>query len=118
MVLVDTSAWVQHLRHGSAKLRNLLDDGEVAVHPFIVGELACGNLRNRDGILGLLRALPEVPVASHDEVLHMLEARRLHGCGLGWVDAHILASAIMDGTAIWTLDHALRRAAAKVGVAG
>ncbi len=117
MVLVDTSVWVQHLRSGNARLRALLQDGEVAVHPFVVGELACGNLRNRRGILGLLQALPEVPIASQEEVLHLIEARRLYGRGFGWVDAHILASAILAGTWIWTLDRALHRASAKVGIA-
>jgi predicted nucleic acid-binding protein len=117
MILVDTSVWIEHLRWGSPRLRSLLYDDEVVCHPFVVGELACGMLRNREEILGKLRTLPEARVADQNEVLRFLETHRLYGRGLGWVDAHILASALLTGCTLWTLDQALRRAAAGLGIA-
>ena len=112
MILVDTSVWIEHLRAGSDRLRTLLFDEQVLCHPFIVGELACGTLRNQQEILGLLSALPEARVAEHDEVLHLVEGRHLYGRGLGWVDAHLLASALLTRCTLWTLDKPLRKAAA------
>ena len=96
MVLVDTSVWVDHFRKGNAGLTKLLNEGEVLCHPFIVGELGCGNLRNRDEILGLLVALPEVQVAEQEEALHLVSEHKLHGSGLGWIDVHLLASALLN----------------------
>ena len=112
MVLVDTSVWIDHLRRGSAELSTLLDQGAVLCHPFVIGELACGNLRRRDEILGHLQALPEAVTAEHDEVLHLVREHRLHGQGIGWVDAHLLASARLSGCRLWTRDRALATAAA------
>jgi len=109
MILVDTSVWVQHLREGNEQLKALLLKGQVVTHPFVIGELACGNLRNRAEILGLLKALPRVSIAEHDEVMHLLSSRRLYSRGLGWVDVHLLASALLAGCGVWTLDEALRR---------
>ena len=111
MILVDTSVWVQHLRVGSSRLHALLHDDQVLCHPFVMGELACGNLRRREQILDLLAALPEARLAEHHEVLHLLESARLCGRGLGWVDLHLLASALISGCALWTLDRPLQRAA-------
>jgi predicted nucleic acid-binding protein len=111
MVLVDTAVWVQHLRQGSAALARLLTDGQVVCHPFVVGELACGHLKNRSEILGLLSSLPCAEVASHEEVLQFIDAHRLMGKGLGYVDIHILASAVLTGVPIWTLDKQLRQTA-------
>jgi predicted nucleic acid-binding protein len=111
MILVDTSVWIDHLRAGSDRLRSLLFDEQVLCHPFIVGELACGTLRNRREILGMLRALPEAHLVEHEEVLSVLEARRLYGRGLGWVDAHLLASTLLTGCTLWTFDKPLGRAA-------
>ena len=111
MILVDTSVWIQHLKTGSSKLSSLLCDEQVLSHPHVVGELACGNLRNRQEILGLLNALPRVRVAEHREVLHLIEAQRLHSRGIGWIDAHLLASALLSGCSLWTLDKPLRKAA-------
>ena len=116
MTLVDTSVWVEHLRRGSPRLRELLDDGEVLGHPFVLGEIACGNLANRHEILDLLGSLPPAAEASHAEALHALRAHRLHGKGLGWVDVHLLASALLSGAALWTLDAALARQARRCGV--
>jgi predicted nucleic acid-binding protein len=107
MILVDTSVWIEHLRRGSRRLAELLEDDQVVSHPFVLGELACGNLRNRGEILGLLGELPRALVAEHHEVLHLIEDRRLYGRGLGWVDAHLLASCLMTGCKVWTLDKSL-----------
>ena len=117
MILVDTSIWVDHLRKGSTTLRSLLDEGGVAIHPFIIGELACGSMRKRDEILELLNELPQVGVADQREVLHLVEAEQLHGQGIGWIDAHLLASARLSGALIWTADKRLRSAAAALGLA-
>ena len=113
MTLVDTSVWVQHLRHGSSELRSLLDNGEVLCHPFIVGEIACGNIKNRDEVINLLRSLPEVLVAEHDEVMQFLCDKKLSGRGLGWIDLHLLASASLSRAGLWTMDRALQRVVEK-----
>lgn len=116
MILVDTSVWIQHLRKGSDRLRSLLHDELVLCHPFVVGELACGTLRNRQEVLSLLRALPQARAAEHEEVLHLLEGRHLYGRGLGWIDAHLLASALLTGCTLWTFDKPLGRAAAALDI--
>lgn len=108
MILADTSVWVDHLRRGSALLATLLERQEILTHPFVTGELACGNLRNRAEILDLLRALPAATAATDDEVLAFLESRRLMGKGIGWVDVHLLAAtALTDGALLWTRDRRL-----------
>jgi predicted nucleic acid-binding protein len=117
MVLVDTSVWVTHLRGMRADLVDLLTDGEVACHPFVVGELACGNLKNRTEILSLLESLPMVVAAEHEEVLQFIESHRLMGKGLGYVDVHLLASAALSRLPIWTLDKQLERVADLLGFA-
>lgn len=117
MILVDTSVWVHHFRTGSARLAVLLDDAQVVCHRFVIGELACGNLANRQETLILLAALPQAQAAEHEEVLRFVESRRLVGRGLGWVDAHLLASALLTKCALWTLDKPLRRAAVELRVA-
>ena len=111
MTLVDTSVWVDHLRKGDQELRSLLDEGSVLCHPFVIGELACGNLKNRGEILSLLEALPTSTVASHEEVLHLLSEQKLHGKGLGWIDMHLLVSALLSKSRLWTTDKTLARAA-------
>jgi predicted nucleic acid-binding protein len=115
-MLVDTSVWVDHLSRGNPALVDLLEAGEVETHPFVVGELALGHLRWREGILEYLAALPPVPPAEHGEVLRLVEERGLAGSGLGWVDAHLLASALLGGTRVWTLDRPLASAAASLGI--
>jgi len=97
MLLVDTSVWVDHLRGHDAALADLLSAGEAACHPFVIGELACGGIRNRQEVLSLLAALPSLPKAEEDEVLLLIERRRLMGRGLGLVDMHLLASCAMAG---------------------
>ena len=116
MILVDTSVWIEHLRKGSERLRSLLYDEQVLCHPFLLGELACGTLQNRQEILSTLKALPEARVAEQEEVLRFLEARRLYGRVLGWVDANLLASTLLTGCTLWTFDKPLRRAAAALNV--
>jgi len=116
MVLVDTSLWVGHLREMHAGLANLLADGEVACHPFIMGELACGNLKNRTEVLSLLGALPMVATAEHEEVLAFIESHSLMGKGLGYVDVHLLASVALSRVPIWTFDKKLEQVADMLGV--
>lgn len=116
MVLVDTSVWVEHLRRGEAQLEALLGEGEVLCHPFVVGELACGNLRNREEVLELLAALPSLGKAGDDEVLAFVGRNRLHGKGLGLIDMHLLASCVLARQPIWTMDLKLAKSAAELGL--
>ena len=115
MTLVDTSIWISHLRRGNDRLRALLEDGQVLCHPFIVGEIACGSIKNRDEVLGLLAILPQVTVAEHDEVLNLAHRRHLYGRGLGWIDLHLLTSAILSNALLWTDDRRLAAVAAEMG---
>jgi predicted nucleic acid-binding protein len=115
-VLVDTSVWIDHLRRGRPELRASLEADEVVCHPFVVGELACGTIKRRDEVLSLLTALPQATVADHAEVMHLIETHQLIGKGIGWIDAHLLASTRLDGETLWTLDGALKKAARIVGV--
>lgn len=116
MVLVDTSVWIDHLRRGNQRLAGLLNEDLVVGHPFVTGELACGNLRNRREILGLMAALPVTPMADQEEVLQFLESERLHGRRLGWIDVHLLASARLMGCRLWSLDKALLSVAASLNL--
>jgi predicted nucleic acid-binding protein len=111
MVLVDTSIWVTHLRQGSRQLEKLLMDAEVMCHPFIIGELACGNLKNRNEIISLLQSLPMVPMIEFDEFLFFIDRNHLMGNGIGFVDVHLLASAQLTGVPLWTADKRLKSAA-------
>lgn len=116
MILADTSVWVDHLRHGNARLAAWLREGEVAGHPFVTGEIALGHLKRRAEILALLGDLPQAPVAEHQEVLRFVERHELAGSGLGWVDAHLLAAAALDRLLLWTLDRRLAAAASTLGL--
>ena len=111
MLLADTSVWVEHFRRGRADLAELLSKGLVLMHPCVVGELACGTLKDRAIILWQLNSLPSAQLATNSEVLHLIEDRRLWGQGLGWVDAQLLASALLSHSRFWTLDKRLERAA-------
>jgi predicted nucleic acid-binding protein len=117
VILVDTSVWIEHLRRGSARLATLLADAAVLCHPFIVGELACGNLRNRVAVLASLARLEAAPLASHDEVMALVDRHGLAGRGLGLVDVHLLAAARLTPARFWTLDARLAAAAKRLGVA-
>jgi len=111
MVLVDTSVWVSHLRDGNAELANLLNNGMVLCHPLIVGELACGNLKERAVIISFLQLLPKSIEAEHEEVLSFIENNRLMGKGIGYVDVQLIASAVLTGVPIWTFDKKLSQIA-------
>jgi len=111
MVLVDTPIWVTHLRQGSRQLEKLLMGAEVMCHPFIIGELACGNLKNRNEIISLLQSLPMAPTIEFDEFLFFIDRNHLMGKGIGFVDVHLLASAQLTGVPLWTADKRLKSAA-------
>ncbi len=117
MILVDTSIWVDHLRRGLPDLTELLEGGEVLCHPFVIGEIALGQLQRRTEILGLLAALPSAPEASHDEVLDFVGSHRLAARGIGWVDAHLLASASLATARLWSADRRLTAAARSLELA-
>ena len=116
MVLVDTSIWLDHLRTGYDRLIELLNEGRVLVHPFVIGELACGNIKNRAEILALLHTLPLSTVAEAEEIIDFIDANRLMGKGLGYVDVHMLASAILSNVRLWTGDKPLANTARVMGV--
>lgn len=118
MILVDTSVWIDHLRGGDARLAHLLESGVVLMHPFVVGEIACGSLSERASILELLGDLPATAVAENAEVLAFIERHALHGQGIGYIDVHLLASTVLtDGASLWTRDKRLHRLAGDLGCA-
>lgn len=118
MILVDTSVWVDHLRGGDTQLAALLERGSVVMHPFVVGEIACGSLTHRASIIELLCELPAAAVAESEEVLGFIERHALHGKGIGYVDVHLLASvALTQGASLWTRDKRLQAAADDLGCA-
>ena len=118
MILVDTSVWVDHLRAGDPALAATLEAGQAMMHPFVLGELACGNLRNRQEALELLSKLPHAPTATDAEALTFIEQRALMGRGIGYIDVHLLASAALSGTALlWTRDRRLAIVAAELELA-
>lgn len=118
MILTDTSVWIDHLRKGEPLLARALDQGQVSVHPFILGELACGNLENRSEVLQLLANLPKAPMATEAEALDFIERRALMGAGIGYIDVHLLASAMLaSATRLWTRDKRLAAVAAELGIA-
>ena len=118
MILVDTSVWIEHFRSAGSILTQLLSDGEVLGHPFVLGELALGNLQQREVLLSDLRELPQAAVASDEEVLQFVDHQVLFGRGIGYVDAHLLAAArLTAGSKLWTHDRRLRAVAAQLGLA-
>ena len=116
-VLVDTSVWIDHWRSGDRRLAQLLDRNTVLVHPFVLGEIALGHVMSRAAVLADLATLDAPHVAEHAEVLTLIDRERLWGRGIGWVDAHLLASALLDRIGLWTLDAPLARVARELGVA-
>jgi predicted nucleic acid-binding protein len=117
LILADTSIWIDHLRSGNTELRKHLDQGKIAIHPFISAELALGSLQKRAKTLALLHLLPQVRVARLSEVHLAIEARRLYGLGIGLTDAHLIASVFLDSpTQLWTRDKRLREAAESLGI--
>jgi hypothetical protein len=111
MVLVDTSVWINHLRGSDPGLVSLLNAGQVLAHPLVIGELACGNLKDRPKIIANLAALPAAMVASDAEILDLIDRHKLYGQGLGWIDAHLLAAALLSHARLWTIDKSLKDAA-------
>ncbi|MEC4676861.1 MAG: PIN domain-containing protein [Nitrospirota bacterium] len=116
MVLVDTSIWVSHFREGDKYLQDLLLNESVLCHPFVIGELACGHLKNREEIIALLKALPRAKTVENDEILQFIENKRLRGKGIGIIDVHLLASPIISKVQLWTDDKQLQRAADKLNI--
>jgi predicted nucleic acid-binding protein len=117
VILVDTSVWIDHLRYGDSSLVNILNTGQVLAHPFVIGELALGSLRQRDVILETLNNLPRTKIATDEEVLTFINLSKLYGLGIGYIDAHLLASVrLTSGTLLWTRDKRLRAAANQLGL--
>lgn len=117
MIVIDTSVWIDHLREADPTLIALLGDGRQRVHPFVIGELALGSLRDRTTVLTLLERMPSAPIAEPDDVIHLITEQALHGLGIGYVDAHLLASAkLMPGSRIWTRDKRLAAVSERLGL--
>ena len=117
MILVDTSVWIDHLRYGDSTLANLLNTGRVLAHPFVIGELALGNLQQRDVILNTLNDMPRAKIATDEEVLGFINQNKLYGLGIGYIDAHLLTSVrLTPGTLLWTQDKRLCAAANRLGL--
>lgn len=117
MILVDTSVWIDHFRQGDLELTDLLNSGNVLSHQFIIGEIALGNLHNRDFILGTLQNLPQATIASDKEILHFIHSYSLFGKGIGYIDAHLLATTMLSpGSLLWTRDKRLLTEASRLGV--
>jgi predicted nucleic acid-binding protein len=116
MTLADTSTWVNHLRRRDALLFQLLVHRSIVIHPFVLGELAAGTIPDRPVALRYLRRLPQTPIARDSEVHHLVETRKLWGRGLGWVDLHLLASALFGRFTMLTEDRRLREAAQELGI--
>jgi len=117
VILVDTSVWVDHLRDGDRRLAELLNTGRVLAHPFVIGEIALGHLRRRETILEALQDLPRAPVATEAEVLELIGRHALAGLGVGHIDVHLLASARLGASTLWTRDRRLARVAGTLGLA-
>lgn len=118
MILLDTSVWIDHLRQSDAQVVSLLQSDLVLVHPFVIGELACGNLKSRTDILELLSTLPQVRVAQEHEVLFFIDRHKLMGQGIGYIDAHLLAATVLtEGAKLWTRDKRLDQLAQRLGLA-
>ena len=116
MILVDTSVWVDHFRNGNVHLQGLLMDGDVLCHPFVIGELACGHLKKRKEIIELLQTLPSAQMAQDEEILQFIEIKKIFGTGLGWVDIHLIASAMLTKTLLWTQDAKLHTLATQLNI--
>ncbi len=116
MVLVDTSVWINHLRNNDRQLEKLLFSGSVVCHPHIIGELACGNIQNRQEIVSLLQALPQTSLIDFEEFLYFIEQNQLHSKGVGLVNIHLLASTKLEQIPLWTADKRLQSASAELNL--
>jgi predicted nucleic acid-binding protein len=118
VILVDTSIWIDHLRSGDAILTELLVNSAVLAHPWVIGELALGNLSRREEVLGLLGWLPQATVARDDEILRLITQKTLYGAGIGYVDAQLLAATrLTPDTRLWTRDKRLSAITGRLGLA-
>lgn len=117
MILADSSVWIDHLKKSDPVFSHLLQDMQVFVHPFVIGDIALGSLKNRKIQLTYMNLLPSAETATDEEVQIMIERHALFGIGIGYVDAHLLASARISSASLWTRDKRLNQAAAKLGVA-
>lgn len=118
MILVDTSVWMEHINREIGSLTDLLEAEEVLVHPFVIGELAMGNIRRREMLLGDLHKMPRAIIATDQEVLRLIGEHRLFGRGIGYIDAHLLAATRLSADAsLWTFDQRLVAAALQLGIA-
>jgi len=118
VILVDTSVWVDHLRAGNRALTDLLGTGMVLAHPFVIGELALGGLRQRELVLSALSDLPQAGIATDAEALHFIDRHALFGRGVGYIDIHLLAAVrLIAGAALWTHDKRLHGVADRLGLA-
>jgi predicted nucleic acid-binding protein len=117
MILVDTSVWADHIRRKNEAMADLMNDGQVLIHPFVIGELALGNLENREIYLSSLNVLPTSIVATDEEVMSMIESKALFGSGIGYIHVHLLASASLSRAKFWTNDKRLHSAAIRLGLA-
>ena len=116
MVLVDTSVWINHLHTGNPKLKILLLETAVFSHPFIIGELACGNIKNRKEVFSLLGTLPTSLEVTSKEFHYFVEHNKLMGKGIGFVDIHLLASARLSRILLWTEDKNLKKVARRLNL--
>ena len=115
-ILVDTSVWIKHLRESEKNLVRLLEQGLVACHPFIIGELACGGIKNRHEIISLLNDLPSTDILDHYDIMEFIEYRKIMNKGIGYVDVHLLGSALVTETPLWTFDKALKKIANQLSI--
>jgi len=115
MILVDSSVWIDHFRKGNEELRELLYSNQVMLHDFVIGELALGNFRNRKIVLQMLSDLPKAICATTDEAFLFIDKHRLYGLGIGYIDSHLLASAMLTEARLWTNDKKLKEIAVKLG---
>ena len=115
-ILVDTSVWIKHLREGDQTLTRLLEHGLVACHPFIIGEIACGGIKNRYEIISLLNDLPSTDILDHSDIMEFIENQKIMNKGVGYIDAHLLGSALVSESPLWTFDKALEKIAIQLSI--
>lgn len=117
MILADTSVWVDHFRNGNAEFSDRLNNAEICIHDFILGEIALGSIQNRPVILSLLDHLPKAKLATHKEIMAMIERQMLYSKGIGYVDVHLIASCLLDAhVSLWTLDRRLKSVASSLSI--
>jgi predicted nucleic acid-binding protein len=117
LILADTSVWIDHLRFGDKDMRELLNRGQIVIHPFVVAELALGSIKDRAKTLALLDLLPQARIAQLNELRLTIESRRLYSVGIGFTDAHLIASVLIDSpTLLWARDKKLRKVAENLGI--